>query len=83
MKAASDGSLLCIPLTSAGLSDALVKQAMLHGYHTPADFLELSLTGLMKLRWLTPAMMEELLNYLHDAGAYLSKDGAGKKTPEG
>jgi hypothetical protein len=78
MKAESDGSPLHLPLTSSGLSDKLVREAILHGFNTPADFLELPLTKLAKLDWLKAEMLEELVNYLRSTGVYHLKTDRNK-----
>jgi hypothetical protein len=70
MTPSSDGSPMHTPMTATGLSDQLIRQSILNGYNTIADFLDLPLTKLVKLEWLTPAMMEELMNYLRSTGVY-------------
>jgi hypothetical protein len=79
MKPESDGSPLHMPLSSSGLSDALIREAILHGFNTPADFLELPLTKLAKLDWLKADMLEELMNYLRNTGVYHLKENQSKK----
>jgi hypothetical protein len=70
MKPSADGSPLQTPMAATGLSDQLIRQSIVNGYNTIADFLDLPLTKLVKLDWLTPAMMEELINYLRSTNVY-------------
>ncbi|MES2372902.1 MAG: hypothetical protein V4557_10000 [Bacteroidota bacterium] len=60
MKPSTEGSILHLPLTSAGISETFIKAAESNGYHTLSAILLIPLTDLIKMDWITPAMWEEL-----------------------
>jgi hypothetical protein len=64
VKPADEGSILHLPLTSSGVSEALVKAAESNGYHTIAEILAVPLTELIKKDWITQAMWEELAVFI-------------------
>ncbi|MES2328847.1 MAG: hypothetical protein V4539_04540 [Bacteroidota bacterium] len=60
MKSPDEGSIVNLPLSSSGISEAFIKAAELSGYHTLGEILAIPLTELVKMEWITPAMWEEL-----------------------
>lgn len=60
MKPSADGSLLHLPLTVIGMSDTFTKAAIVNGYNTLSDILDIPLTQLATMEWFTPSMFDEL-----------------------
>lgn len=59
MKPSDEGSILHLPLTSAGVSETFVKAAESNGYHTISEILVIPLTALIKMDWIIQAIWEE------------------------
>jgi hypothetical protein len=55
--------------SGSGLSEALVKTAIAHGYYSLRELMDIPVTVLAEQKWLTPDMLMELLTAFRASGS--------------